>query len=263
MPTTSMPDNNEQYLEPRVARLETGLETLTRNVSEMAVSMRENSTNTNNKIDALVVAVTTAQAPKKTDWSVIIAALGLCLAIGAAVFVPLNNQANDNKLAIANSQAIMVKHMELSLHPVGQALVQRLEEQIIAHAASNERVMKEHVDRDEQEFNNLDKKLQLEYGLMNAKIESQILALDAKLQLEMRLTGKVVDAQFAGFTEKQELVNTRYFERIVRLEQYNAEQTSKNDDELRQWRSKANGLSAPSSVVPLIPTQLPVVPALK
>ena len=34
-------------------------------------------------------------------------------------------------------------------------------------------------------------------------------------------------------------------------------------DELRQWRNKANGLSAPAATVPLIPVQIPIptVPA--
>lgn len=136
MPTTSMPDNTEQHLEPRVARLETGLETLTRNVSEMAVSMRENSTATNNKIDTLVVAVTQAQAPRRTDWGVIISAIGLILALGAAVLIPLNQTANENKEDIGKAFAVVTDHMKLDMHPVGQALVHRLEEQVVAHDAT-------------------------------------------------------------------------------------------------------------------------------
>ena len=246
MKTRSMNNNDSQaHLEPRVARLETGLETLTRNVNDLTIAMRDNNTEVGRKLDALSVSVTTASGPRRTDWSVIIGALGLIMVIGAAVFVPLNNMANDNKIAIQKSIDVMTDHTKLTLHPVGAALVQRSEEQIIAHALLNEKAMKEHVERDTQEFNALDKKLQLEYSLVNAKLESQLLALDVRLQKEFGL------------------MQTRNDARLSKLETVDLAQQDLDQQELRQWRSKANGLSIPTAVVPLIPTQLPVTPLLK
>ena len=110
-PEKNMNDINPAHLEPRVARLEVGLETLTRNVSEMATSIRENANATNAKIDQLAIAVTQAAAPKKTDWSMIISACLLMMAIGSAVFWPLNQTSQNNKQDIcvafpANSKTI-------------------------------------------------------------------------------------------------------------------------------------------------------------
>jgi len=246
MKTRSMNNNDSQaHLEPRVARLETGLETLTRNVNDLTIAMRDNNTEVGRKLDALSVSVTTASGPRRTDWGVIIAGIGLILAIGAAVFVPLNNMAYDNKVSIQKSMDTMTDHVKLTLHPVGQALVQRLEEQITSHALLNEKVIKDHIDRDIQEFEALDKKLQLEYSLVNSKLESQLLALDLRLQKEFSLTQVRNDA------------------RLTKLETSDNTQQEFDQQELRQWRSKANGLSIPTAVVPFIPTQLPVTPLLK
>jgi len=240
-----MPDNYEQHLEPRVARLEVGLETLTKNVSDLTITIRDNNLEVSRQLASLQVSVTTAAGPKRTDWGVILTAIGLTLAIGAAVFVPINNSTKDNKDAIVRVQDTMSDHIKLNLHPVGQALVQRLEEQIIAHALLNEKAMKEHVERDTQEFNALDKKLQLEYSLVNAKLEAQTTALDVRLQKEFGLMQARSDA------------------RLNKLEAVDLAQQELDQQELRQWRSKANGLSIPTAVVPLIPTQLPVTPLLK
>jgi len=240
-----MSDNTQAHLEPRVARLEVGLETLTKNVSDLTITIRDNNLEVSRQLASLQVSVTTAAGPKRTDWGVILTAIGLILAIGAAVFVPLNSATKDNKDAIMKVQDTMAEHIKLNLHPVGQALVQRLEEQIIAHALLNEKAMKEHVERDTQEFNALDKKLQLEYSLVNAKLEAQTTALDVRLQKEFGLTQLRNDA------------------RLTKLETADNNQQDLDQQELRAWRSKANGLSNPASVVPLIPTQLPVVPVLK
>jgi len=240
-----MSDNTQAHLEPRVARLEVGLETLTKNVSDLTITIRDNNLEVSRQLAALQVSVTTAAGPKRTDWGVILTAIGLTLAIGAAVFVPINNSTKDNKDAILKVQDMMADHMKLTLHPVGSALVQRLEEQIATHTLLNDRVMKEHVERDTQEFNALDKKLQLEYGLMNSKLETQLNALDIRIQKEFGITQLRNDA------------------RLIKLEAADNYQSDLDQQELRQWRSKASGLSTPASVVPLIPTQLPVVPALK
>lgn len=229
-----MDNTNATHLEPRVARLETGLETLTRNVSEMAVSIRENATNTNQKIDSLIVAVTQAQAPKKTDWGLFISAIGLILALGAAVLIPLNNATNDNKSRMEAYHESMVEHQKMDMHPVGWAKVQALDQKY-------DRAQLDMVERDKS----LDIKIQKEYQLMNETVKAEIVALDLRLQREFML------------------VNDRNGARLDKIESRNKNRDDLDQEELRSWRSKANGLSTPASVVPLIPTQLPVVPALK
>ena len=235
-----MSDNTQAHLEPRVARLEVGLETLTKNVSDLTITIRDNNLEVSRQLAALQVSVTTAAGPKRTDWGVILTAIGLILAIGAAVFVPINNSTKDNKDAIMKVQDTMAEHIKLNLHPVGQALVQRLEEQIIAHTLLNDRAMKEHAERDTEEFNALDKKLQLEYSLVNANLAAQTAALDVRLQKEFGLTQLRNDARFN------------------KLEADDLAQRDLDQQELRQWRAKANGLSAPASTVPLIPVQIPI-----
>ena len=240
-----MSDNTQAHLEPRVARLEVGLETLTKNVSDLTITIRDNNLEVSRQLAALQVSVTTAAGPKRTDWGVILTAIGLILAIGAAVFVPINNSTKDNKDAILQVQTTMSDHTKMTLHPVGQALVQRLEEQILTHTLLNDKAMKEHAEHDTREFEALDKKLQLEYSLVNVNLAAQIAALDVRLQKEFGLTQLRNDARFN------------------KLEADNVSQRDLDQQELRQWRSKANGLSIPTAVVPLIPTQLPVTPLLK
>lgn len=241
MDSEYMNDNTQTHLEPRVARLETGLETLTKNVNDLTLSIRENNSTVSGKLDALSIAVTTAQAPRRTDWGVIISAIGLIIALGAAVLIPLNQTAKDNKQSIEKSSTEMADHMKLNLHPVGAALVQRLEDQIVAHAAMNDRVMKEHIERDIQTFDDLNKKCHMELNLVAKNLEQQLEAMNKHMTF---------------FSEK-------LLVRVERLETRNLNIDDKNDDELRQWRSKASGLLTPAAVAPFRPIQRPVVPMVK
>lgn len=96
-----MSDNRKDlYLEPRVAKLEVGMERLTDDVRNLAVVVREQGSQMEGEIQKLVVAVTQASGPRKTDWSTIFAGIMLVLAIGSAVFWPLNQQVTDNKIQL-------------------------------------------------------------------------------------------------------------------------------------------------------------------
>ena len=93
-------DNNNgshTYLEPRVAKLETGLEILTRDVSSLAGIVRDQGRNIEAEIQKLAVAVTQAGAPKKTDWATLISLAFLVIALGSAMFYPLNAQVQEIK----------------------------------------------------------------------------------------------------------------------------------------------------------------------
>ena len=90
-------DTTNKPLEPRVAKLEVGLDRLTDDVRSLAAIVRDKGSNVEKQLNQLTVAVTQAAGPRKTDWTVIISAVFLVLAIGSAVFWPLNQQVSDNK----------------------------------------------------------------------------------------------------------------------------------------------------------------------
>ena len=236
--TITMPDQNESHLEPRVARLETGLETLTRNVSEMAVSIRENANNTNQKIDGLIVAVTNAQAPKKTDWSLFISIGFFILAIGSAVFWPLNKQTQDNKEQITKYHESMVEHMKLDMHPVGFALVQRLEGEMKAHIENNQKEFAAHVAMDQKESEELQRHFKEEMDCLEKLSDLKV---------------KVVETKYEGVQLKNDLYIDKLFGRVQSLENERIKIADKEHDELMLWRQKAMGLSTPDAVVPMVP----------
>lgn len=262
-----MPKINESHLEPRVARLETGLETLTRNVTDLVNTMRENTTATNTKIDNLAIAVTQASAPKETNWGVVISAFGLILALGAAVLIPLNNATNDNKLAIQRHEQTMIEHMKLDMHPVGQSKIEALTREVEFNRL-------EMTKRDEA----LDIKIQKETQLMTDLIAAKLVAMDQRFQVEMGLKNdlvvanqknienslkshehqddlerKLAEAELRVVKEKNDLYVDKLFGRIQTLEAERTKYADKEHDELLQWRQKAMGLTPSDAVVPLIP----------
>ena len=264
--TITMPDQNESHLEPRVARLETGLETLTRNVSEMAISMREGSAATNQKIDNLVVAVTQANAPKKTDWSLFISIGFFILALGSAVFWPLNKQGQDNRDALQRHEQVMAEHMKLDMHPVGMAKVESLIKDVDINRA-------EMTKRDEA----LDNKIQRETQLMTDLITAKLVAMDQRLQVEMglkndlvvanqksiengmkaherqdELEGKLAAAELRVVKEKNDLYVDKLFGCVQELEKERIKISDNEHAELMAWRQKAMGLSSPNATVPLL-----------
>jgi hypothetical protein len=264
--TITMPEQHESHLEPRVARLETGLETLTRNVSEMAVSIRENANATNQKIDGLIVAVTNAQAPRMTDWSLFLSIGFFILALGSAVFWPLNKTAQDNKDAIGAVQQKFESHLTLPAHPLAQAKIDALTKEVEVNRA-------EMAKRDEQ----LDTKIQRETQLMTDLLSARLEGLDKRLQVEMGLKNEIISAKLQCMTagaavhehadelerkiaeaelrvikEKNDLYIEKLFGRVVTLEQERTKVADNEHAELMQWRQKAMGLSAPDAYVPLV-----------
>jgi len=127
------------YLEPRVAKLETGLEMLTKDVSNLALIVRDQGNAIEEQIKQLAVDVTRAAAPQKTDWQTLIALVMLVMAIGSAVFWPLNQTAHENKTSLESLEQKFEEHNKLELHPVGKALLGRLEAQLQDHVVLNRR----------------------------------------------------------------------------------------------------------------------------
>ena len=191
--TVSIMDKNtrDSHLEPRVAKLEAGLDILTKNVTDLTIAVRDNANNLEGKFERLTIAVTQAQAPKKTDWMSIITGLMLIMAIGSAVFWPLSQTSANNKEDI-----------------------QRLEQ------------------KNEKEFDALDKKLQQEYLLMNETIRAQV----------------------AGVEKKQDIINEKTYKQIDNLEERNRFQMERDYDELRAWRLRS--MNGPVlSTIPSVPNK--------
>ena len=225
------------HLEPRVARLESGLETLTRNVSDMAVAIRDN----NQKIDTLVVSVTKAQAPKATEWGILISAIGLIFVLGAAVLVPINTAINDNKQTIEKYHNSMVEHLKMDNHPVGEAKIQALVKDM-------DQIKLELVRQDVE----WDTKIQKETRLMAELITAKLVTMDQRLQMEMVLRAEVVlanqkvqDAMLKSHEKKDEAESKLAASELKKM-------ADNEHAELMLWRQKAMGLSSPSEVVPLI-----------
>lgn len=140
------------HLEPRVAKLEAGLDILTRNVTDLTVAVRDNSNSMENKLERLTIAVTEAQAPKKTDWSTIFAGAMFFLAIGSAVFWPLNQTSIDTKHELEQAMEILSDHQKQDQHPVGSAIVSRLETHFEKHEVESKKSLTEAIERQKLEF---------------------------------------------------------------------------------------------------------------
>ena len=212
-------NNSDTHLEPRVAKLETGLEILTRDVSSLAQITREQGTSIERQIRELAIGISQAAAPKKTDWGTLIAAIMLIMAIGSAVFWPLNQTSQNAKTAVEALASEYHNHTTLELHPVGKALLNRLEDQ-----------MKLHYDYDAKEFLALDAKLQKEFGLVTDTLRQKQIEIEKELAM----------------------VNDKMCQRVTAIETRMKFQDESDLRELREWRNKASGLSSPEATVPLM-----------
>jgi hypothetical protein len=229
-------------LEPRVAKLETGLEILTKDVSTLAQIVRDQGTNIERELHQLGVQVSQAAGPRKTEWGLVINFTLLIMAIASAMFWPLNQTAQNTKNELKDTVKAFDDHQKLDNHPVTKVLLNRLEDQLATHIINNDSAMRLHQDWANQQFSSLDSKLQKEYTLVNARLETQIASLDTKVQLEMKLLGETVN------------------NRLKELEHITDRQDTMDLQELRAWRNKASGLSSASSFVPLATQQEPIAP---
>lgn len=197
------------HLEPRVAKLETGLDILTRNVTDLTIAVRDNTANLDDKLERLTVAVTQAQSPRRTDWGTIISGVFLILAIGSAVFWPLNQTAQDNKTAILDLSLKFEQHQQLDNHPVGAILMNRVEEQVRTHISNNEK----------------------QNEALLTHFHEEIVAAKEHLETQLKDSSKL-----------QDMINERLIAKLLVLEEQNKLDVEREKDELTQWRMKAMGL---------------------
>lgn len=230
-------------LEPRVAKLEVGLDRLTEDLKDLATVVRQQGKSVEAEIQKLVVAVTQAQGPRKTDWGVLIAAAGLFLAIGGAAFWPLNQQVQELKISQTANHQLIVEHQKMDNHPVGTALVQRLEEQLKLHIQQNVKDISDHIINEQKDFEFMRKCFQ-------ERLESERVYYEGKI--------RNIQAELEGIQAKNDLYIDKLFGRIQVLEKEHIKQADTERAELMLWRQKAMGLTVPDSYVPLVPRDMGV-----
>lgn len=177
----------ENALESRVARNEANIESIAKTVDSLSKDVRQltqllqkHSEEIEAQIKSLLVAVTSAAGPRKTDWHLVLGGVGLVLAIGAAVFSPLLLRINDLQIVVEKHSVDLRDHAKLPLHPVGETRINALETSLRERGQTNAANIRE-----------LDTKLQKEYGVINDAMKervgfnaSEIKDLDARLQRE-------------------------------------------------------------------------------
>lgn len=197
-------------LEPRVAKLELGMERLTDDVRDLAQVVRTQGTQMEAEIQKLVIAVTQAAGPKKTDWGTIIAGIMLVIAIGGAAFWPLNQTSQETKQSLQHLEQRYDEHQNLTLHPVGQALVDRLEQQLKAHQVEDTK----------------------------GKDALRQCFLD-RIALVQKENAMMLD----NLKQTVTLNDDRLYSRLDKLEDLNLKSYEKDQEELLMWRQKAMGLT--------------------
>lgn len=191
--------------ESEIVNLTANMASLVINVRELGNTLRAQSEQTAEQIKQLLVNVTTAAGPRKTDWPVLIGLIMLILAVGAYAFKPLDMRIDDllnraaatakhteKQLADLHSHTVALEtrfdeHQKLELHPVGASKV-----------TAFDTALRERAVRNEKDISDLDVKLQKEFGLMTQLTDAKVAALDAKLQIEMRLLSDTLAERLKG-----------------------------------------------------------------
>lgn len=186
------------HLEPRVAKVETAIEAITRdinalvsNVRDLTSAVRTQGDQTDAQIRNLLVSVTAAAGPRKTDWALLIGAIGLILAIGAAAFSPMLLRINDLYTKQDKTEERMREHELLRLHPVGESRLNAIEE-----------AMKTAVGINPQGIRDLDNKLQREFNLATKNVIEKVDALRTVVE-EIRINGSPITRERLSTLETQ------------------------------------------------------------
>jgi len=120
--------------EPKIASLETALAGLTRDLGTLTTSIQGVSADlasyakgTSEHLRLLGIDVAAAAAPRRADWQVVVAASILVLALSAAVIAPLSLRITDTQASLVRFDREFTEHERQTLHPVGLALMARVE----------------------------------------------------------------------------------------------------------------------------------------
>jgi hypothetical protein len=165
-------------LEPKVAKLESDIAAVTRDLGSLTLTVRDLSNvvrvqgdRTAQQIEQLLVSVTNASAPKKTDWQALMAAAALILAIGTAALSPMYLRVNDIQQKSESVATELREHQKLAMHPVGAARVEIIDRTSIQTALENKEAIKA-----------LDLKLQRDTGLITETIKENMKNIQYELE---------------------------------------------------------------------------------
>ncbi len=209
-------------LEPRVAKLELGMERLTEDVRDLAQVVRTQGSQMEQDIQKLIVAVTQASGPRKTDWSTIIAGIMLIFAIGSAVFWPLNKALQDTQTQLNIVTSRIDDHQKLDMHPVGDAIAKRLELQLTEHIKSDEVKLSNHLSDAREMHRVITESFQKDLSYQKQLFDNQLKFMQVKYDTWME--------KITGCVEKLQ-------DRNLQIEQ-------ENRNELNRWRQKAMKLDS-------------------
>jgi len=138
------------HIEPRITKLEVELasitrdiSTLTHSISDLAAVVRLQADNFEVQFRQLHIGITSAQAPKRVDWTVVLTGAALMLAVGAASLSPIYNQQNTMAARIQEFADHFDDHRNLTLHPVGAEKVDALEKRLDRQFTSVEKRLTE------------------------------------------------------------------------------------------------------------------------
>jgi septal ring factor EnvC (AmiA/AmiB activator) len=179
MDDPTMANETTHALEPRLATVEAQISTVTGQIRELAddvrdlsSTLRDQGVRVEGEIQKLLVGLTAAAAPKRTDWQALMTGVGLILAIGTAALSPLYLRMGDlqeadreNKKVMVGVAKDLVQHTKLKLHPVGETRIDTLE---LATQKSLERIMKDTTEHNDVIRRELDDKL----GALRNTVES-------------------------------------------------------------------------------------------
>jgi hypothetical protein len=137
----------------------------------MANAIQRQSEKTDAQMSGLLVAVTNANAPRKTDYNAVIGAGLLILAIGSAAFSPMMLRLNDSQTSIEKLQGKYEMLSERPMTPVTDVRITTMESALKEKAVVNSIAIRE-----------LDEKLQREFNLVNASIKEHVTILQKDLE---------------------------------------------------------------------------------
>ena len=142
----SRPSVTSMDIEPRLATVETQIGSVTGQLRELAndvrdlsSTLRDQGVRVEGEIQKLLVGLTNAAAPRRTDWQALLTGVGLILAIGGAALSPVylrlsdvQTAVHDNAKSVVQVAKALTDHSKLKLHPVGETRIDALEHSVIS-----------------------------------------------------------------------------------------------------------------------------------
>jgi hypothetical protein len=143
------------------------------------------------------------------------------MAIGSAAFWPLNQTVQENKMALENLKQSFQEHGQLNMHPVGEALVNRIESQFKDHVESNKK----------------------EWGVYLENVKELRKVVNDDFNKQLVYIQKIHDLELNSLKERVDLREDRLYGRVVKLENEGGTEVERLKDELQMWRLKSMGVT--------------------